>query len=100
MILTNTEIPIPSFAAAVAFLKVLNFQCLFLSYSMYFRGCDEDHANSDGHQLNFEKWRNKKSADSLTPEVYEHFMKQVRSKKHSLLDKHTHPHILYRTIDG
>jgi hypothetical protein len=89
-----------SFAAAVAFSKVLNLQYLFLSYSMCFQGSDETHASSSPHQLNTEKWHNRKNADSLTPEACKHFLKQVRAKKHSRLHKHTHPHTLYRTIDG
>ena len=100
LILKTSEILCTSFAVAVAFSKVLNLQYFFLSYSMYFLGCDEIHASSSEHQLNNEKWHKKKSADSLTPEAYEHFMKRVRAKKHLRLDKHNHPHTLYSTIDG
>jgi hypothetical protein len=99
-ILKSSAILKTSFAVAVAFSKVLILQYFFLSYSMYFLGCDKIHASSHQHQLNTEKWRNKKSPDSLTPEAYEYFMKQVRAKKHKRLDKHNHPHTLYRTIDG
>ena len=67
---------------------------------MCFQGSDETHASSSQHQLNTEKWHKRKSADSLTPEAYEHFLKKVRAKKHSRLHKHTHPHTLYRTLDG
>ena len=67
---------------------------------MYFLGCDNIHASSSQHQMKIENLRNKKSTDSLTPEAYEHFMIQVRAKKHKRLDKHNHPHTLYRTIDG
>jgi len=81
-ILKTSTILTTSFAVAVAFSKVLILQYFFLSYSMYFLGCDKMHAGSHQHQLNTGKWLNKKSTDSLTPEAYEYFMKQVCAKKH------------------
>ena len=79
-ILKTSTILKTSFAVAVAFSKVLILQYFFLSYSMYFLGCDIIHTSSRQHQLNTEKWLTKKSTDSLTPEAYEYFMTQVRAK--------------------